>query len=108
MATATPHSTHTHAHPPTHTRTVPSMASSTRVAVVSGSNRGIGLSVVRGLLKSDKFADGDVFVTARDEAKGKEAMELLHKEGLTRAKFHQLDINDEESVKRLASFLKEK
>ncbi len=84
------------------------MASSTRVAVVSGSNRGIGLSVVRGLLKSDKFADGDVFVTARDEAKGKEAMELLHKEGLTRAKFHQLDINDEESVKRLASFLKEK
>ena len=78
----------------------------TKVAVVTGSNRGIGYEVVRGLCKSDKFV-GDVFVTSRDEAKGQEAVAQLAKEGLT-AKCHQLDINDEASVKKLAAFLKEK
>ena len=78
-----------------------------KVAVVTGGNRGIGLSIVRGLLKSDKFS-GDVYLTARDEAKGKEALDELAKEGLGAARFHQLDINDVESVKKLAAFLKEK
>ncbi len=78
----------------------------TKVSVVTGSNRGIGLEVVRALVKSDKFF-GDVYLTARDEAKGREALEQLAKDGVG-AKFHQLDINDEGSVRRLAAFLKEK
>ena len=38
-----------------------------RVAVVSGSNKGIGFAIVRALCK--KF-DGDVFLTSRDEVEG--------------------------------------
>ena len=37
------------------------------VAVVTGSNKGIGFGIVRALCK--KY-DGDVYLTARDEARG--------------------------------------
>ena len=37
------------------------------VAVVTGANKGIGLGIVRALCKQYK---GDVFLTARDEARG--------------------------------------
>ncbi|ELU15453.1 hypothetical protein CAPTEDRAFT_176382 [Capitella teleta] len=73
-----------------------------KVAVVTGSNKGIGYAIVRGLCK--KF-DGDVFLTARDEGRGKNAVAELNKEGLN-PKFHQLDIEDKESVERLAQFMK--
>ena len=39
-----------------------------RVAVVTGANKGIGLGVVRGLCKQ---FEGVVYLTARDEARGK-------------------------------------
>ena len=37
------------------------------VAVVTGSNKGIGLGIVRALCKKYQ---GDVYLTARDEARG--------------------------------------
>jgi len=74
------------------------------VAVVTGSNKGIGYAIVRGLCKQFK---GDVYVTARDESRGKEAVAKLESEGL-HAKFHQLDIDDKSSIDRLRSFLLEK
>jgi len=74
-----------------------------RVAVVTGSNKGIGLAIVRALCKE---FDGDVFLTSRDEGRGKEAVECLNKEGLN-PKFHQLDINDHDSIVRLGNFLKQ-
>ncbi|XP_071087532.1 carbonyl reductase [NADPH] 1-like [Haliotis cracherodii] len=77
------------------------MTSMKRVAVVTGSNKGIGFAVVRGLCKR---YDGDVFLTARDEGRGQAAVADLNKEGL-QPKFHQLDINDQSSVERLKSFL---
>ncbi|XP_046552062.1 carbonyl reductase [NADPH] 1-like [Haliotis rubra] len=77
------------------------MASIRKVAVVTGSNKGIGFAVVRGLCKS---FDGDVFLTARDEGRGQAAIADLNKEGL-QPKFHQLDINDRSSIERLKSFL---
>ena len=40
-----------------------------QVAVVTGSNRGIGLAIAEGL--ADAW-DGDIFITSRDEKKGKE------------------------------------
>jgi len=43
---------------------------------------------------------------ARDEGRGKEAIAKLEAEGL-HPKFHQLDIDDEESVLRLKDFLVE-
>ncbi|XP_071087201.1 carbonyl reductase [NADPH] 1-like [Haliotis cracherodii] len=77
------------------------MASSRKVAVVTGSNKGIGFAVVRALCKS---YEGDVFLTSRDEGRGQAAVADLNKEGL-QPKFHQLDINDRSSVDQLKSFL---
>ena len=48
----------------------------TKVAVVTGSNKGIGFAVVNGLF--GKF-DGDIFLTARSEERGLAAVEELKK-----------------------------
>ncbi|KAL3242808.1 hypothetical protein MRX96_020973 [Rhipicephalus microplus] len=76
--------------------------SSPRVAVVTGSNKGIGFCIVKFLCQQ---FDGDVFLTARDEKRGKEAVAELNKH-LLRPKFHQLDIDDIESIRRFRDFLK--
>jgi carbonyl reductase 1 len=73
-----------------------------RVAVVTGSNKGIGYAIVRGLCKQ---FDGHVYLTARNESLGKAAVEALGKEGF-HPRFHQLDIEDVKSIERLAEFLK--
>ena len=80
------------------------MMSSSRVAVVTGSNKGIGFAIVRDLCK--QFT-GDVYLTARDEGRGKAAVALLNAEGLS-PKFHQLDITSHESVEALKKFVLEK
>ncbi len=49
--------------------------------------------------------NGIVYLTARDEGRGKEAVAKLNQEGL-QPKFHQLDINDGESIARLREHLK--
>ena len=68
---------------------------------MTGSNKGIGFALVHGLCKQ---WDGDVFVTARNEKRGKDSVEALQKEGLS-PKFHQLDITDKASVVALRDFL---
>uniref|UniRef100_UPI00109FBCDD carbonyl reductase [NADPH] 1-like isoform X2 n=1 Tax=Podarcis muralis TaxID=64176 RepID=UPI00109FBCDD len=80
------------------------MSKSIPVAVVTGSNKGIGLAIVRALCK--QFT-GDVYLTARDVERGKEAVAKLQAEGL-KPQFHQLDINDLQSIRTLRDFLKEK
>ena len=75
-----------------------------KVAVVTGSNKGIGFGVVRALCK--KY-DGTVYLTSRDTGRGEASVETLKKEGLNPA-FHQLDIGDEASVKALRDYMKEK
>eukprot|EP00064_Thunnus_orientalis_P020682 superscaffoldBa00005824_g20826 len=77
---------------------------STKVAVVTGSNKGIGLAIVRALCKQFQ---GDVYLTARDVGRGQEAVKSLDSEGL-KAKFHQLDINDLNSIITAAAFFKDK
>ena len=74
------------------------------VAVVTGSNKGIGLGVVRALCHKYQ---GDVYLTSRDEGRGMEAVAALNKEGL-QPKFHVLDIGNEASVIKLRDHLKEK
>jgi len=74
------------------------------VAVVTGSNKGIGLGIVRALCKKYQ---GDVYLTARDEARGMAAVESLEKEGLA-PKFHLLDIGDEATVEQLRDHIVEK
>ena len=74
------------------------------VAVVTGSNKGIGFGIVRALCK--QFT-GDVYLTSRDEGRGLAAVAELNKEGL-QPKFYVLDISNEETVTRLRDFMKEK
>jgi len=76
--------------------------STPRVAVVTGSNKGIGLAIVKELCR--KF-DGVVYLTSRDEARGRAAVEKLNGLGLS-PRFHQLNIDDESSVVRLCEHLK--
>jgi NAD(P)-dependent dehydrogenase (short-subunit alcohol dehydrogenase family) len=48
----------------------------TKVAVVTGSNKGIGFAIVKGLF--GKF-DGDIILTSRSEERGLAAIEELKK-----------------------------
>ncbi|XP_078686737.1 carbonyl reductase [NADPH] 1-like [Branchiostoma floridae x Branchiostoma belcheri] len=75
-----------------------------RVAVVTGANKGIGLEIVRGLCRQ---FDGTVYLTARNEKLGQEAVQKLKSEGLNPS-FHQLDITDEQSIQALKKHLQDK
>lgn len=70
---------------------------------VTGSNKGIGLQIVKELCA--KF-DGDVYLTSRDDARGKAAVEECNKLGLY-PRYHQLNVDEEESVLKLRDHLKE-
>ncbi|KAM3388232.1 hypothetical protein ACQJBY_010796 [Aegilops geniculata] len=74
----------------------------TRVAVVTGGNKGIGFEVCR------QLASGGITVvlTARDETRGGEAVERLNTLGLSGVIFHRLEITDASSAAALAGFLK--
>ena len=74
-----------------------------KVAIVTGSNRGIGFGVVKFL---SKCFDGDVCLTSRNEKKGLAAVNKLREEGI-HAKYHQLDITDDDSITNMAKFIKE-
>ncbi|CAN6228984.1 unnamed protein product [Urochloa humidicola] len=75
-----------------------------RVAVVTGGNRGIGLEVCRQLVSHGVA----VVLTAVDEKMGAEAVENLKGLALSSDLLfpHQLDITDASSIARLADFLK--
>ncbi|EES11167.2 hypothetical protein BDA96_06G174100 [Sorghum bicolor] len=73
----------------------------TRIAVVTGANRGIGLEVCRQLAGHGVT----VVLTAMDEGMGVEAVEKLKGLALSDVLFHQLDITDLSSIARLANFL---
>lgn len=72
-----------------------------KLAIVTGSNKGIGYAIVKGLCT--KF-DGDVYLTARDVNRGMDAIKSLKKLGLN-PKFYQLDITDDVSVTEFKSFI---
>lgn len=76
----------------------------TKVAIVTGSNKGIGLAIVRGLAKT---FDGDVYLTSRNEERGLQAVQKLNDQGIN-VLYHQLDISNESSVVKLASDIEKK
>uniref|UniRef100_A0AC11BSW7 Uncharacterized protein n=1 Tax=Ovis aries TaxID=9940 RepID=A0AC11BSW7_SHEEP len=78
------------------------MSSSNRVALVTGANKGIGFAIVRDLCRQFQ---GDVVLTARDEARGRAAVQQLQAEGLS-PRFHQLDIDDRQSIRAVRDFLR--
>ncbi|XP_076753421.1 carbonyl reductase [NADPH] 1 [Xylocopa sonorina] len=73
----------------------------TRVAVVTGGNKGIGFAIVKGLCKQ---FDGVVYLTARDDTRGMNAVKQLEEQGL-KPKFHQLDVTDEASISTFHDYL---
>ena len=72
------------------------------MAVVTGANKGIGLELTRQLAKNGLTT----VLTSRDEGRGKEAVEVLRREGLDVA-FHPLDVHSDESARTLATWLKQ-
>ncbi|KAI1718630.1 short chain dehydrogenase domain-containing protein [Ditylenchus destructor] len=81
-----------------------------KVFVVTGSNKGIGYGIVRGL--AEKVADSVIYLTARNTTLGEKAVKKVQEELGAKKKseilFHQLDITDEVSCQVFASHLKEK
>ncbi|XP_023935544.2 carbonyl reductase [NADPH] 3 [Bicyclus anynana] len=73
-----------------------------KIAVVTGANKGFGYAIVKGLC--EKFI-GAVYLTSRDEIRGKQACKDLEKLGYNPI-YHQLDVTDEESVTTFCSFIR--
>ncbi|KAH3772491.1 hypothetical protein DPMN_173831, partial [Dreissena polymorpha] len=73
------------------------MSASKRVAVVTAAK----LPLVRGLCKEFQ---GDVIITARDMARGKDMLNKLNKEGLEPV-LHDLDNTDDASLQKFHNFL---
>ncbi len=70
------------------------MADATRIALVTGGNRGIGFEVCRQLARHGL----SVVLTARDASKGKAAAKGLQDEGLA-VEFHRLDVTSCRSIR---------
>ncbi|KXL45748.1 hypothetical protein M433DRAFT_154218 [Acidomyces richmondensis BFW] len=95
-----------------------------RVAAVTGANKGIGLAIVRNLAlqyPTSPFKSGPflIYLTARSPERGAEAVEslnndpqvkhakvLAHDGGDTTIKFHVLDISQSKSIRNFGEFLR--
>ncbi|KAH7840690.1 hypothetical protein Vadar_020325 [Vaccinium darrowii] len=74
------------------------------VAVVTGSNKGIGLEICKQLASNGVI----VILTARNENQGLEAVQNLKACGQSNILFHQLDVTNQISIASLAEFIKTK
>jgi carbonyl reductase 1 len=74
------------------------------VAVVTGSNQGLGFALVERLCR-DLGPDAIVYLTARDLARGAEAVQQLESKGLS-PRLHPLDVTNDASVTALADRLR--
>ena len=100
------------------------MTSYTRVAAVTGANKGIGLAIVRQLAlqyPKSSFNNGPllIYLTARNEERGKAALESINYDaqlkkakalrsqgGLTDIRYLPLDIDSQDSIKSFAATIK--
>ncbi len=78
------------------------MSSGSKVALVTGANKGIGYQIARKLCQQGVL----VIVGARDEARGRHAVETLGAEGL-QARHLLLDVTHGPSIERASRFIRE-
>lgn len=76
----------------------------TKVSIVTGSNRGIGYEIVKGLCRN---FDGVVYLTARNDERGRHAINQLEELGL-HPLFHVLDVTSEASLQQFADHITSK
>lgn len=74
------------------------------VAVITGANKGLGFALARALCRR-WGSQGRVYLTARDQDRGLQAVETLRAEGLDPV-FHLLDLADDASVSALADHIR--
>ena len=74
-----------------------------KIALVTGANRGIGFEVCRQL----GLAGMQVILTSRDVTKGEHAAESLHREGL-QVDYHLLDVTELKQVDRIHDWVLER
>ncbi|MEV5754104.1 SDR family NAD(P)-dependent oxidoreductase, partial [Actinoallomurus sp. NPDC052308] len=74
-----------------------------KLALVTGANKGIGFEIARGLARHDCA----VLVAARDRTRGEQAVAALNDDG---GEFHyvRLDVTDESSVAEAARWIEER
>ncbi|KAF6224354.1 hypothetical protein HO133_010931 [Letharia lupina] len=106
-----------------HPRSHDTMPHFSRIAAVTGANKGIGLAIVRNLAlqyPSSAFNNGPllIYLCARDKGRGEDAVKTLEDDaqlkkakalvqhgGLTTVKYHGLDISKTKSILDFAGFL---
>ena len=106
-----------------HLRSQDTMPPFSRIAAVTGANKGIGLAIVRNLAlqyPSSAFNNGPllIYLCARDKGRGEDAVRTLEDDaqlkkaealaqngGLTTVKYHGLDISKTKSIQDFAGFL---
>lgn len=76
-----------------------------KTAIVTGANQGLGFALVEALARH-LDPESKVYLTARDVIKGSVALEALKAKGLD-VLFHQLDVDDVDSIKTFADYIKE-
>lgn len=74
-----------------------------KIALITGANKGIGFEVARELVQRDVF----VLIGARDETRGREAVDTLLAQGLPVA-LVQIDVTDDESIANAAREINER
>jgi carbonyl reductase 1 len=78
--------------------------SPSQVAVVTGANQGLGLAIVAGL-RARLPDSSHVYLTGRDPARVRAAVETLRARGLN-VDSHLLDVRDDNSIERFASVIR--
>jgi carbonyl reductase 1 len=77
-----------------------------KVFVVTGANKGIGKEICYQLSKN--CPDSKIILTARSSENGKTTLKEFQKLNLNNIEFHQLDVEDSNSIKELSNFISKK